>query len=312
MPSALTIGNFDGVHRGHRALVGRCVELARAEGLEVVAITFDPPPVAVLKPEAVPPQLLSLEERLRRLEGHGVDRVVVVRPTPELLAQTPEAYIDALVAEHDPRHIVTGPDFRFGKDRRGDVATLAELGGRYGFAAHVVEDVKIDLGQGLATPCRSTLIRRLVGQARLDDAAAAMLAPFSLTAEVVRGERRGRTIGFPTANLSVDDLAPFIVPPDGVYACTATVAGDEVPAAVSIGVKPTFHGERLTVEAHLIDPPSRLIPDPDALYGQTVTLAFRRFVRDQQRFPTLDALVAQLARDVELARDWLDPASILR
>ncbi|MEM0914517.1 MAG: riboflavin biosynthesis protein RibF [Planctomycetota bacterium] len=309
MPSVLTIGNFDGVHRGHRALVSKCVELAGREGVGVTAITFDPTPVALLKPDAVPPQLLPVDERVRRLEKHGVDRVVVVTPTAELLAQSPEAYIASLVDEHDPRHVVTGPDFRFGKDRQGDVATLADLGKRHGFNTHVVEDVMVDLSQGLTSPCRSTLIRHLVGHARLDDAARCLGEPFALTATVALGEQRGRTIGFPTANLSADDLAGSMLPPDGVYACVARVSLDDataespaVPAAVSIGPKPTFDGQRVTVEAHLVDPPAELIPDANALYGRPITLAFHQHLRDQQRFPSLDALVAQLERDVAHTR----------
>ncbi|MEM0915368.1 MAG: bifunctional riboflavin kinase/FMN adenylyltransferase [Planctomycetota bacterium] len=309
MACALTIGNFDGVHLGHRALVGRCVELAQGDGLEVVAVTFDPPPVALLKPEAVPPQLVPVDERVGRLERAGADRVAVVTPTAELLAQSPERYVEALVAEHGPRHVVTGPDFRFGKDRRGDVAMLARLGESHGFAAHVVEDVRVELSQGLAAPCRSTLIRHLVGHARFDDAARCLGEPFALTATVVRGERRGRTIGFPTANLSADELAGLMLPPDGVYACVARVGlpGGQggtiaVPAAVSIGPKPTFDGQRVTVEAHLIDPPAELMPDADALYGRAMTLAFHQHLRDQQRFPSLDALVAQLGRDVAHTR----------
>lgn len=314
MSSALTIGNFDGVHLGHLALIGRCVALADAEGLEVVAVTFDPPPAALLKPDAVPPQLLSLDRRVARLKEAGVDRVEVVEPTPELLAESPEQFVIGLVDRHAPRHLVTGADFRFGHQRAGDVDTLRHLGTIHGFATHVVDDVAVQLSQGLATPCRSTLVRRLVGQARLDDAARCLAQPFALTAAVVRGEQRGRTIGFPTANLSPDDLAPFMLPPDGVYACAATLsdASRRTPqpslmAAVSIGPKPTFRGTQLAVEAHLIDPPLDLIPDPDALYGQDLTLAFHRFLRDQQRFPSLDALTAQLARDVDHARHALAP-----
>ncbi|MEM6334480.1 MAG: riboflavin biosynthesis protein RibF [Planctomycetota bacterium] len=315
MPSALTLGNFDGVHLGHRALLHRCAQLAAADPkapLEVVAVTFDPPPAAILRPDALPPRLLTLADRIARLEEAGADRVVVLEATSDLLAQSPEQFIAALVADHAPRHLVTGPDFRFGHQRAGDAATLAALGPTHGFTAHTVDPVTVDLSQGLAAPCRSSLVRTLVGQARLDDAARCLTQPFALTAQVVQGDQRGRTIGFPTANLDHDALAPFMLPPNGVYAATAALpdsslstANSSFPAAVSIGPKPTFQGTHVTVEAHLIDPPEQLIPHPDALYGQPITLAFHRYLRDQQRFPGLDALVAQLHRDVAQARDAL-------
>jgi len=323
VPSVLTIGNFDGVHLGHRAILARCRDLARPERLEAVALTFDPPPVAVLAPDRVPPQLLPLDERIARLRDAGADRVVVIEPTADLLAQSPEQFIADLVADHDPRHVVTGQDFRFGKARQGDTTTLASLGPTHGYTAHVVDDITVELCQGLAATCRSTLVRHLVGQARFDDAARCLAQPFTLTARVVKGDQRGRTIGFPTANLCSDDLAPLILPPDGVYACMAEVASGQCsvtsaeqttaspatghwplrcPAAVSIGPKPTFQGKATVVEAHLID---HLAPNPDHLYDHAITLAFHHHLRDQQPFPSLDALTAQLARDVQHARHLL-------
>ena len=218
--------------------------------------------------------------------------------------------------------MVEGPDFRFGRGRGGDMGTLAELGRRHGFDAVEVPRVEVPLHDGHVVPVSSSLVRWLVGRGRVADAALCLGRPFSLTATVVHGEQRGRTLGIPTANLDPDALAGFILPADGVYACVAEVEGEQRgtgaegqrgkvtdpqnqksslknqkshPAAVSIGTKPTFGTARLTVEAHLIG-------FTGDLYGQTLTLRFARWVRGQYAFRGVDALRARLHRDIAEVR----------
>ncbi|MEM6854084.1 MAG: bifunctional riboflavin kinase/FMN adenylyltransferase [Planctomycetota bacterium] len=315
--SVLTLGNFDGPHVGHLAILDRAKSLARQHDARVTAITFDPPPIKVLRPGQEPPTITPLDQRIARLKAGGADEVIVLNPTPELLGQPAEEFIARLVEQHQPVAIVEGPDFRFGKGRGGDMDTLAELGQRHGFEAVTVPRVEAPLSDQQLAPVSSSLVRWLVGRGRVADAAVCLGQPFSLTAKVVRGEQRGRQLDIPTANLDAETIAPFIVPADGVYAGLAEIS-DSVegtanqkssiknpksifPAAISVGVKPTFGRTALTVEAHLLD----YRPDAaDDLYGQTLTLHFARWVRDQYPFPGVGPLREQLFRDIEQTRQW--------
>ena len=294
-PSVLTIGNFDGPHVGHLAIVRRGRSIADGRGARLVALTFDPPPVAVLRPGDQPPRITATAERVRRLEAAGVDEVVVVEPTAAMLSQTAASYIEALVERYAPVAVVEGPDFRFGKGRGGDMALLRELGERHRFEAVEVPRQEVVLHDLHVVPVSSSLARWLVGRGRVADAARCLGRPFELTATVVQGEQRGRTLGVPTANLDPAALEGFIVPADGVYGCIAVVGGsgggEAYPAAVSVGTKPTFGRVALTVEAHLLN------YDGD-LYGQTLTLRFERWVRGQVAFRGVESLLAQLKRDI--------------
>ncbi|MEM6459001.1 MAG: bifunctional riboflavin kinase/FMN adenylyltransferase [Planctomycetota bacterium] len=302
-PTVLTLGNFDGPHVGHRAILRRCRQLAEPAGASVVAVTFDPPPVRVLRPGSEPPRITTIEERTARLRDAGADAVEVLSVTPQLLGKSAEDFVAGLVERFAPVAIIEGPDFRFGHRRAGDMDLMAQLGKQHGFAAEVVPRVEAALHDQTVQPVSSSLVRWLVGRGRVEDAATCLGRPFALTAEVVKGEQRGRTIGVPTANLDPDTLAPMIVPADGVYAAWAAVEPrqtgepDARPAAVSIGVKPTFGNKLLTVEAHLID-----ADDGPDLYGRRLTLRFARWLRDQYPFPGVEALRAQLGRDIDTAR----------
>lgn len=305
MPSVLTIGNFDGVHAGHRAIIAKARAIADRREARVVAMTFEPHPAAVLRPDAVPPRLCGIDEKVQRLREAGADHVALLEPTAELLGLSPDRFIDRIVAEHHPIAFVEGDDFRFGKGRAGDVKHLEQLGKQHGFDVAVADEVDVTLANLHVAPVGSSLTRWLIGRGRVTDAARCLGRPYSLTATVARGEQRGRTIDIPTANLDPADLAGHILPADGVYAGTATLHDpgssphDSFPAAISVGVKPTFGRKQLTIEAHLLD---YRPDDPDALYGSRITLAFDRWVRDQYPFPGLDALVAQLQRDLEIIR----------
>lgn len=296
---ALIIGSFDGVHLGHAALIRRAMDA----GSPVIALAFDPHPATVLRPGQAPPRLTTFERRTELLRAAGVDRVVRLEPTPVLLSQSPEQFFEWLMAEHAPGAIVEGPDFRFGKGRAGTIATLRELGTSRGVAVHVVEPVLAGVAEHFAAPASSTLVRWLVQHGRMAEAAQVLGRPYEMTGEVVRGDRRGRGIGFPTANLRSDCLPPS----DGVYAGVAVLAdGRRIPAAISVGTKPTFGEHDRAVEAFLI-----LNRDGDGWkpidglpeYGWPVRLEFRAWLRDQAKFESIPALIEQMNRDTARAVD---------
>jgi riboflavin kinase/FMN adenylyltransferase len=292
----ITIGNFDGVHLGHRAIIAATVSLAAELGAVSRAITFDPHPVAVLRPGQEPPRLSSIDERVSLLRAARVDDVIVLQPTPPLLALEPDAFISQIVAQHQPAAFVEGPDFRFGKRRAGDVNVLAALGRELGFATHVVPDVEAAMSDHLLAPVSSSLIRWLIGCGRVRDAGICLGRPFALRAMVVQGDQRGRRWSIPTANLDMESLAGRALPGDGVFAGAAVLPdGSRRAAAISVGIKPTFRGQARVIEAHLLD------FDGD-LYGQVITIEFHRFVRDQQTFPDIEVLRAQLERDIAATR----------
>lgn len=297
--SVITIGNFDGVHRGHQAMLERAHAIARQHDARVLALTFEPAPASVLRPGTEPPRLDRLNARIRRLKTAGADEVIVLEPTPELLGKTAAQFVAELVDQYRPVAFVEGPGFRFGRGRAGDMALLAELGRQYGFEAVTQPAVEVTLSDMFAAPVSSSLTRWLVGRGRVADAAICLARAFELTGPVVEGERRGRRIGVPTANLAGEAYAGRIVPADGVYAGVAIVEPEEAsyPTAISVGTKPAFAGRELAVEAHLLD-------FADNLYGRTITLRFARWVRDQYAYPGVDALAAQLERDIALTRSW--------
>jgi len=296
-PSVISIGNFDGVHRGHQALMGEVSRRAAARGVRSVAVTFEPHPIALLRPDQAPPPLMPVQDRVAALQAAGVDEVELMTPTSELLSLDPAAFVKGMVDWLAPREIVEGPDFHFGKRRAGDVGTLRQLGEVHGFAVGVVEPVRVGLSDLLVAPVSSSVIRWLVGHGRVGDAALCLGRPYTLSGEVVRGEQRGRTIDVPTANLSNQALDERLCPGDGVYAGLAELedSGEAYPAAISVGIKPTFGESRLTVEGHLLD------FDGD-LYGRRMRLSFACWLRGQSAYPDKDALVTQLRRDIAAVR----------
>ncbi len=284
----LTIGNFDGVHVGHRRILLRARELAGRDA-PVVALTFDPPPDLVLRPSDKPQRLTTLAERRRLLLHAGADHVVTAAATAELLALESEAFIREVIEDRfAPRGMVEGPDFHFGRGRGGSVDTLRCRG----FDVRVVEPVAVDLPDGRQI-VSSTLIRRLLLAGGVEDAARCLDRLYTLQGRVVGGRGVGRVLEFPTANL---DPREQVVPADGVYAGWAAVGTEMHAAAISIGDKPTFHGEGgRAVEAFLLGAAGNY-------YGREMTLSFARRLRDQERFPGVGALKAQIARDVENVR----------
>jgi riboflavin kinase/FMN adenylyltransferase len=297
MSVVLSIGNFDGVHRGHQALIRRARELAGQHG-RVVALAFDPHPLTFLRPEIAPPVLTTFEQKAALLRACGADDVERLQPTPELLALSPEDFLRLLVERFGPSFVVEGPDFRFGKDRAGDNRTLRSLGDALGFQCEIVPTVEIALADHLMARVSSTLVRWLIVHGRVRDATEALARPYEVTGTVVAGDRRGRFLGIPTANIET----ALLLPGDGVYAGAAIVpGGSELPAAINIGSRPTFNGRSRRLEVHLIgvrsDSCGSLLPGlPE--YGWPIRVRFIAYLRDDVRFADAESLVAQMNRDI--------------
>ncbi len=297
MGAVVAIGNFDGVHRGHLALVARARSEAERRGADTVALTFDPHPATVLRPDAVPAALQSLEERVAALRASGCDRVEVVTFDAAFAAQEPERFVrDLLVERLDAQAVVVGEGFRFGAGAAGDVELLRTLGADLGFTVHPVALVRTQDGV-----VSSSALRALLAAGDLDAVAHGLGREYLLSGEVVRGDGRGRTIGVPTANVAV--AAHRAVPADGVYACWASAEGaPRVPAVVNVGWRPTFDGTTRTVEAHL------LVDDAPDLYGQVLELTFVSRIRGELRFDGPEALVARIREDIAVAAELLGAA----
>jgi riboflavin kinase/FMN adenylyltransferase len=293
--SAVTIGNFDGVHRGHQALVGETVAHARAHGLRAVALTFDPHPARVLAPGREPMPLTTAARKAELLEALGIHLLAVLPFTKEVAALGPEAFAREVLAEAlGTRHVVVGETFRFGHEQRGDALALARLGETLGFTVRAVPAV-LDDGR----PVSSSRIREALTEGDVARAASLLGRPYSVEGPVVEGDRRGRTIGVPTANVDAGDV---LLPGHGVYAGTCRLDdGRSRLAVVNVGRRPTFDGRTVTVEAHLVD-------FEGDLYGRQLRLSFSVRLRDEQRFAGKEALVAQIRRDVERARSLVTAA----
>ncbi len=290
--SVLTIGNFDGVHRGHQALLRRAREVAEPLGTPVVVLTFEPHPLAVLAPHRAPARLTTLDERLALLEHAGADAVIVEPATPELLAIEPRAFVERLLERCAPRAIVEGPTFRFGRARTGDVTLLRTLGVQLGFEVHVLEQVRCD-SIDHDPPIHSSTIRSLLAAGRVEHAASMLGRPHRVVGVVGTGESRGRTLGFPTANLEQIDQ---MLPAHGVYAAVAQLDDQRLrPAAVNVGPQPTFHQAAARVEAHLLDFSGNL-------HGRRLGLWWLRRLREQRPFESPAALRQQLEQDVAQVR----------
>jgi riboflavin kinase/FMN adenylyltransferase len=302
--SVVTIGTFDGVHAGHVALVRRARTAADAAGARVVAMAFDPHPSAILRPESAPPRLTTFGQRERLLRIAGADHVERLEPTPALLGRSASDFLESVGRAWSPAAFVEGPDFRFGKGRAGDIAFMREFGAKAGFTVEVVEPVTVALSDHTVVPASSTLARWLIAHGRMGDAARVLTRPYEIEGIIVRGDRRGRTIGFPTANIQTECLLPA----DGVYAGSAMLAdGRAFAAAVSVGTKPTFDGVRRALEVFLIDAPG----DGDAIdglpeYGWPIQLRIQHWVREQVRFASVASLVEQMHRDIVCIRGLMD------
>jgi riboflavin kinase / FMN adenylyltransferase len=287
--SVVTIGVFDGVHRGHQRIIARATELAGGLRLPTVVITFDPHPDEIVRPGTRPPLLCSPKRRTELLANLGADAVMVLPFTLELSRMGPDEFVQSVLVDRlRAARVVVGEDFRFGHRARGDVALLRELGDKYDFEAEGVPLVAD------GEPISSTLVRRRLAEGAVESATRLLGRPHRVEGVVVRGARRGRDLGFPTANL--ETLPHTAIPGDGVYAGYLQAPDTRWPAAISIGTNPTFGDGVRVVEAYALD------RDDLDLYGEHVGVDFVARLRDTLKFDSVDALVEQMRHDVDRAR----------
>ena len=290
-PCGVTIGVFDGVHRGHQHLIGLLLERARREGLATVALTFNPHPRTVLRPGTAVTYLTSLEERVELLQGQGLDSVGVLAFTSELAQLSAEDFLSLLVQELEMRLLVVGPDFALGRNRAGTIGVMREIGERLGFRVEVAPllaeaDEKVG----------SSAIRQALGAGDVERVGRLLGRPFSLRGPVVTGDRRGRTLGFPTANIALGlDRA---LPAYGIYVTRAYVRESAHESCTSIGIRPTFDVEpRPVVETFVLD-------FDEEIYGREMQIDLLHRLRGEERFASAEELVAQMKQDVKATREW--------
>ena len=289
--SVLTIGVFDGVHRGHQRLIAKVVAEANANGAAAGVLTFRNHPDSVLNPNFRPHYITSVAERTRLMEGLGVDFVVPVTFDREVAGLRARKFTKLLSSNLRMRGLVVGPDFAMGYKREGNVETLSTLGAELGFSVSVV-DLLSDGGDAV----HSTSIRKALVDGNVKDVAKKLGRNFSISGTVVTGDKRGRTLGFPTANIEVGPN--MVVPGNGIYATLAFVDGERHMAATSIGTRPTFDGKGRTIEAFLLEFDSNL-------YNRQLRLEFVQRLRDELKFDSVDALLEQMELDVEQTRRLL-------
>lgn len=293
LPSlCLTLGIFDGVHLGHQKIIRRVIERAGQIGGKSCVVTFDPHPREVLVPETAPDLLTATQKKARLIEALGVDALCLIRFTQEFAEIEAREFVkDFLIDALRMKVIIEGYDWRFGKGRKGDVRLLQKMSEEDGFEVEQMSGVELD-GQVVS----STRIRELVLRGDLEAAARCLGRRYSITGDIVEGSRLGREMGFPTANIEPHHEA---VPPNGIYAVWADVAGTRKPGTLNIGYRPTVSKEmKRTVEVHIMD----FYRD---IYNEEIEITFIEKLRDEQKFPSIDALSAQIKKDVEKARDIL-------
>lgn len=299
-PSAVTVGKFDGVHVGHQALLRATREEAAARGVKAGVLTFDRHPTEVLRPDAAPPYLTPLPEKLRLLEAAGMDFCVLLRLDDGILSWSADAFVQrALVESAGARCVVAGPDFLYGKGRQGTLETLRAAGEAHGFDLRVLPPVEVR-GKRVS----SYAVRAALSAGDLPLAEAMLGRRYTVTGRVVRGRQLGRTLGFPTANLAFD--VPQALPSFGIYAVTAAWNGVKHPAVASYGVRPTVESGSAPdlLEVHVLD-------WSGDLYGRNLTTTFVERLRNEEHFDSLEALTEQIRRDADAARSVLSARSTL-
>jgi riboflavin kinase/FMN adenylyltransferase len=293
----LALGNFDGLHRGHVKIIERINRGATERGGMSVVLTFDPHPPRIVRPDKAPPLLMTKAQKIDALARAGVQGVAVVRFTREMSQWEPDVFVrNVLVEWLRVAEVWVGADFLFGRDRTGNFTVLRGLGAQYGFRVEKIDPIRYK-----DFVVSSTRIRRLLAEGRVDEAAALLGHHYAIDGTVVEGAKRGREIGFPTANLATDNE---LVPPNGVYATAITINGQVLPSVTNIGQRPTF-GDNLatTIEAHILG-------QSMDVYGRKVRLAFVQRLRDERKFPDLEALQEQISADVRRATRLFDRLSV--
>ena len=293
----LALGNFDGLHRGHRKILDRVLRVAAERGSTAVVMTFDPHPPRVVRPDKAPPLLMTKAQKLEALADAGVQGTAIVRFTPELSRWDPETFVRTVLVEWlHVSEVWVGANFLFGHERAGNFSLLRTLGARYGFKAE-----KIDAVRYRDFVVSSTRVRRLLSEGRVDEAGSLLGHQYAIDGTVMRGDRRGHTLGFPTANLCSENE---LLPPHGVYATTARVGAVVHASVTNVGTRPTVDSSgRTTVETHIFG------LDRD-LYGASLRIGFVQRMRDERAFDSLEALRAQIDADCRRARVLFDRLSL--
>jgi riboflavin kinase/FMN adenylyltransferase len=290
------LGNFDGMHRGHMRLLERVRRQAGERGGTPVAVTFDPHPPRVLRPDKAPPLLMTLDQKLEAFERAGMQRAVIVRFTPELARWEPEYFVERVLVDWlHVSEVWVGANFLFGRDRAGTYTLLRALGEDHGFRADKIDPVRYK-----DFVVSSTRIRHLIAEGRVDEAAALLGHQYFLDGVVVHGDHRGRELGFPTANLQTSNE---LLPAYGIYASIAVVDGVHHPSVTSIGVRPMFADGRVVIEVHLLD-------GSYELYGRSMRLALVQWLREEQAFESVDGLRAQIAADCARAASLFEQMAL--
>ncbi|CUH96138.1 hypothetical protein P22_2226 [Propionispora sp. 2/2-37] len=286
----IALGTFDGLHIGHQSVINKAVARARACDGTSVVFTFSNHPLSMLDPERCPPQLVTLQEKIKLLAGMGVDVLFTVPFTPSFLTLKAEQFIQLLADHFQPRHIVVGPNYSFGSKSAGTPELLRAAGCNYHFFVDVEPAVKID-----DQVVSSTLIRQLISEGRVSQAERFLGRPFALAGQVVGGEKRGRTIGFPTANIKID--ISLAIPANGVYAVRVFARGQIYNGVANIGTNPTFQGVQKRLEVHLLDFAGNL-------YDSTIEVHFLAWLRGETVFKDIEELKLQIIRDIETAQRY--------
>lgn len=290
--AVIALGNFDGFHLGHQAVVARAIDTARAAGRPVIVATFDPHPVRLFVPDALPFRLTTLDQRERLFAAAGADAMLVFQFTRELASRTAEEFVAMLAHEFGAAGVVTGEDFTFGKGRAGNIAVLRDLGARLGLSAEAVAPVADETGEVIS----SSRIRDALVAGDCATATRLLSRSFAIEGAVIHGDKRGRTIGFPTANL---ELASYLRPAYGIYAVRVCLPdGTMKDGAASLGIRPMFDPPKELLETYLLD-------FSGDLYGQTIEVQLIARLRGEEKFDGLEALIAQMNADVERARALL-------
>ena len=293
----LALGNFDGLHRGHIKIIERVRRVAAERGGTSLVLTFDPHPPRIVRPDKAPPLLMTLEQKLEALGKAGIQGVAIVTFTHDLSRWEPETFVKTVLVDWlRVAEVWVGADFLFGRDRSGNFSLLRALGGQHGFRVEKIDPVRYK-----EFVVSSTRIRRLVAEGRVDEASALLGHHFYIDGTVVRGAGRGRELGVPTANIETKN---DLVPPHGVYATTVTVDGVVHPSVTNIGLRPTFTNDaKTTIETHILGV-------NDDIYGEDIRLGFVQRLRDERKFPDVDALKAQIDADVRRAARLFDRLSV--
>ncbi len=292
---AITIGNFDGVHLGHRALIAQVAERARVLRVPSLVMLFEPQPQEYFRPDVSPPRLMRLREKLVALAGLPVDRVLCVRFNAEVAALTPDAFIaQILTARLGVRYLAVGEDFRFGHARKGDIETLRRAGGRYGFEVSAAATFEVD-GERVS----STRVRAALAAGNMELTKKLLGRPYWMCGKVAHGDKIGRGIGVPTANIA---LQRHRAPVDGIFVVEVVISGERLPAVASVGTRPTVGGSTPLLEVHVLDFDRNV-------YGAHVQVDFLHRLREERRFDSLEQMRDQIARDIEAARQYFNALS---